>query len=186
VLYRLVEVTIKLNQFDEAIEYYSEYVQAAPRDNSRYILKYKIYRARGSSVDEQISILKEYLKQLNSRSWLKANAGYSTKKENGATVHCFRPDLYVFVKESFVVFEPAIIDPDEYEDMMDDLEYEEDTLDDIEIDLALTIKSSKLTGISLELEAYGDDISVEMTFSDIGKTVVDVEELEDMLQKARN
>ena len=69
VLYRLVEVTIKLNQFDEAIEYYSEYVQAAPRDNSRYILKYKIYRARGSSVDEQISILKEYLKQEYNEKW---------------------------------------------------------------------------------------------------------------------
>ena len=69
VLYRLGEGTIKLNQFDEAIEYYSEYVQAAPRDNSRYILKYKIYRARGSSVDEQISILKEYLKQEYNEKW---------------------------------------------------------------------------------------------------------------------
>ncbi len=63
ILYRLVEVTIKLKQFDEAIEYYSEYVQAAPHDTSRYILKYKIYRGRGSSVDEQIEILKEYLDQ---------------------------------------------------------------------------------------------------------------------------
>ncbi len=63
VLYRLTEITIKLKQFDEAIEYYSEYVQAAPHDISRYILKYKIYRGRGSSVDEQIDILKEYLDQ---------------------------------------------------------------------------------------------------------------------------
>ena len=43
ILYRLVEVTIKLKQFDEAIEYYSEYVQAAPHDTSRFILKYKLY-----------------------------------------------------------------------------------------------------------------------------------------------
>ena len=63
ILYRLVEVTIKLKQFDEAIEYYSEYVQAAPHDTGRYILKYKIYRGRGSSVEEQIQILKEYLDQ---------------------------------------------------------------------------------------------------------------------------
>ena len=63
VLYRLVEVTIALKQFDEAIEYYSEYIQAAPHDNARYILKYKIYKGRGSSVDEQIDILKEYLDQ---------------------------------------------------------------------------------------------------------------------------
>ena len=63
VLYRLVEVTIALKQFDEAIGYYTEYVQAAPHDTNRYILKYKIYRGRGSSVNEQIDILKEYLDQ---------------------------------------------------------------------------------------------------------------------------
>ena len=63
ILYRLVEVTIQLKQFDEAIEFYAEYVQSAPNDNSRYILKYKIYRGRGSSLEEQIDILKEYLDQ---------------------------------------------------------------------------------------------------------------------------
>ena len=63
VLYRLVEVTIALRQFDESIGYYTEYVQAAPNDTNRYILKYKIYRGRGSSVNEQIDILKEYLDQ---------------------------------------------------------------------------------------------------------------------------
>ena len=69
ILYRLVEVTIHLKQFDEAIEYYSEYVQAAPNDNSRYILKYKIYKGRGSSLEEQIDILKEYLDQEYSEKW---------------------------------------------------------------------------------------------------------------------
>ena len=69
VLYRLVEVTIRLGQFDEAIEYYSEYVQAAPHDNNKYILKYKIYRGRGSSLDEQIAILKEYLDQEYDDKW---------------------------------------------------------------------------------------------------------------------
>ena len=57
VLYRLVEVTTALRQYDEAIEYYSEYVQAAPHDNNRYILKYKIYKGRGNSVEELITIL---------------------------------------------------------------------------------------------------------------------------------
>lgn len=69
ILYRLVEVTIRLKQFDEAIEYYSEYVQAAPHDNSKYILKYKIYKGRGSSLDEQIDILKEYLDQEYNEKW---------------------------------------------------------------------------------------------------------------------
>ena len=69
VLYRLVECCIKLRQFDQAIEYYSEYVQAAPHDNNKYILKYKIYRGRGSSLDEQIDILKSYLDQEYNEKW---------------------------------------------------------------------------------------------------------------------
>ncbi len=69
VLYRLIEVTTELQQYDEAIEYYTEYVQAAPHDNNRYILKYKIYKGRGSSVEELIAILEEYLGQEYTEKW---------------------------------------------------------------------------------------------------------------------
>ena len=60
ILYRLTEVAIKRKEFDEAVEYYGEFVNAAPKDTTRYILKYKIYRGRGSSLEEQIQILEEY------------------------------------------------------------------------------------------------------------------------------
>ena len=69
VLYRLVEVTTALQEYDEALEYYTEYVQAAPHDNNRYILKYKLYRGRGSSVEELIVILEEYLGQEYTERW---------------------------------------------------------------------------------------------------------------------
>lgn len=69
ILYRLVEVTTALQQYDEAIEYYSEYVQAAPHDNNRYILKYMIYRGRGNSIEELILILEEYLGQEYTERW---------------------------------------------------------------------------------------------------------------------
>ncbi len=69
VLYRLVEVTTALGQYDEALEYYSEYVQAAPHDNNRYILKYNIYKGRGSSDEELIEILEEYLGQEYTERW---------------------------------------------------------------------------------------------------------------------
>lgn len=69
VLYRLVEVTTALGQYDEALEYYSEYVQAAPHDNNRYILKYKIYKGRGSQIQELIAILEEYLGQEYTERW---------------------------------------------------------------------------------------------------------------------
>lgn len=69
VLYRLVEVTTALRQYDEALEYYTEYVQAAPHDNNRYILKYKLYRGRGSATEELIAILEEYLGQEYTERW---------------------------------------------------------------------------------------------------------------------
>lgn len=69
VLYRLVEITTALHQYDEAMEYYTEYVQAAPHDNNRYILKYQIYRGRGASVEELIEILEEYLGQEYTERW---------------------------------------------------------------------------------------------------------------------
>ncbi|MCC8065706.1 MAG: hypothetical protein LIO94_01195 [Clostridiales bacterium] len=69
VLYRLVEVTTALGQYDEALEYYSEYVQIAPHDNNRYILKYMIYKGRGSSAEDLISILEEYLGQEYTERW---------------------------------------------------------------------------------------------------------------------
>lgn len=69
ILYRLVEITTALHQYDEAMEYYTEYVQVAPHDNNRYILKYQIYRGRGASVEELIEILEEYLGQEYTERW---------------------------------------------------------------------------------------------------------------------
>lgn len=69
ILYRLTEVAIKMGEFDEAIEYYSEFVDNAPNDNSRYILKYKIYKGRGSSIQDQISILEDYKEREYTEKW---------------------------------------------------------------------------------------------------------------------
>ncbi|MCD7883433.1 MAG: toll/interleukin-1 receptor domain-containing protein [Lachnospiraceae bacterium] len=69
VLYRLVEVTTELGQYDEALKYYSEYVQIAPNDNNRFILKYRIYKGAGSSAKNLIPILEEYLEQEHAEKW---------------------------------------------------------------------------------------------------------------------
>lgn len=60
ILFRLTEISIKLRDFDDAADYYSEFVSAAPHDNSRYLLKYMIYKGRGASLEDQIEILEEY------------------------------------------------------------------------------------------------------------------------------
>ena len=60
VVYRLAEVATRMHDFEEAIELYKEFVRIAPRDLNKYILKYQIYRERGSAITDQIDILEEY------------------------------------------------------------------------------------------------------------------------------
>ena len=69
VLYRMTEIATKMHQFEEAIALYKEFVKAAPHDQSRYILKYQIYRERKSSVEDQIRILKDYKTHEYQEKW---------------------------------------------------------------------------------------------------------------------
>lgn len=69
VLYRLVELSIKMGEFDEALNYYKKFVEISPNDNSRYILKYKIYRARRSPIEDQIAVLQEYKSREYTERW---------------------------------------------------------------------------------------------------------------------
>lgn len=69
IVYRMVEVAVKLKNFDEAIELYKEFIKIAPHDLSRYVLKYQIYQGRGSSVEDQIAILEEYKSREYQEQW---------------------------------------------------------------------------------------------------------------------
>lgn len=69
VLYRLVELSIKMGEFDEALNYYKKFVEISPNDNSRYILKYKIYRARRSPIEDQIAVLQDYKSREYTERW---------------------------------------------------------------------------------------------------------------------
>ena len=60
IIYRLAEVAIKMKDFTGAQEYYDEFVDIAPHDNQKYILKYHIKKAQGASYKELVSILEEY------------------------------------------------------------------------------------------------------------------------------
>ena len=69
VVYRMTEVATKMHDFEEAIDLYKEFVKIAPHDLGRYILKYQIYRERGSSVTDQITILEEYKSHEYDERW---------------------------------------------------------------------------------------------------------------------
>ena len=68
-LYKMTEIATRTHNFEEAIKLYREFVKAAPHDQSRYILKYQIYRERGSSLDDQIKTLREYKTHEYQEKW---------------------------------------------------------------------------------------------------------------------
>ncbi len=59
IVYSLCELSIKIEDYVMAIEYYKEFVQIAPRDTGRYILQYKLYQAQDVSLEERIAVLEE-------------------------------------------------------------------------------------------------------------------------------
>lgn len=69
IIFRLAQVCMKAGEYETAMDYYQEFVEIAPNDNMRYILKYKIFRAKGASVAELISILEEYKEKESSERW---------------------------------------------------------------------------------------------------------------------
>ena len=69
ILYRLIEVSLKMGQISEATEFFDEYREVAGNDNSQYILKYKIAREKNASLNEQIRILEEYKEKEFTERW---------------------------------------------------------------------------------------------------------------------
>ena len=69
ILYRLVEISLRMKDIDEAEEFFEEYKQVASNDSTQYILQYKIARAKNSSLNEQIRILEEYKEQEFTEKW---------------------------------------------------------------------------------------------------------------------
>ena len=69
VLYRLSELCIRLGDFDAALDYFTEFTEVSPTDNSKYILKYKLYRARKSPIQDQIAILEAYKEAEFTERW---------------------------------------------------------------------------------------------------------------------
>ena len=170
VLYRLVECTVALRQFDEAIEYYSEYVQAAPRDNNKYILKYKIYRGRGSSLDEQIDILKEYLAQeKDSERWSYELA--KLYREAGRTQECINTcdDLVLWYQSGRYVIKAlelkkkiAPLTPRQQE--IYDSRFDEETDDDADEEAeASYLQQARAEKASLQQEAIKSELAQDIS-----------------------
>lgn len=69
IVYSLCELSIKLGEYVQAIEYYKEFVQIAPKDSGRYILQYKLYEAQDVSLEERIEVLEELKRHDYREKW---------------------------------------------------------------------------------------------------------------------
>ena len=69
IIYHLGEIAIKMNEFDEAQEYYDEFVRIAPHDNLRFVMQYDIKKGQGASNEELIKVLEEYKEQEYVDEW---------------------------------------------------------------------------------------------------------------------
>ncbi len=69
IVYSLCELSIKMGEFVQAIEYYKEFAQIAPKDTGRYILQYKLYEAQDVSLEERIAVLEEFKKRDYRERW---------------------------------------------------------------------------------------------------------------------
>lgn len=70
ILYRQVELALKMGLYDDALKYYNEYLETASNDTSKYILKYKIYKAQKAPLENQIAILEEYKEREYTERWV--------------------------------------------------------------------------------------------------------------------
>ncbi|MCI8327112.1 MAG: hypothetical protein HFI37_04975 [Lachnospiraceae bacterium] len=66
---RLVELELRMGNYEEAMERYEEFVEIAPNDNLKFVLKYRIYKAKGADIKEQIQILEDMKEQEYIEEW---------------------------------------------------------------------------------------------------------------------
>lgn len=69
IVYSLCELSIKTGEFVQAVEYYKEFVQVAPKDTGRYVLQYKLFEAQEVSLEERIAVLEELKTKDYSEKW---------------------------------------------------------------------------------------------------------------------
>lgn len=174
---------------EELDDFFDDYEEARKEGRSLKDIIEDIDEDAGDHVnfDELEKGLKKYNKKFNDKRWLKENAGYSVKREDGTTVHSFDLDIYKFLKASLPFFEKAFLDEDDYEECMDDLQDSKSEMDDCDILLEMGIKGGKLVQMTAQLEDEdGTQVQLDISFSRIGTTRIDTDALEDLLDRSES
>ena len=104
IISKLCALALKTGKLNEAIDYYDDFMQIAPKDPNQYILKYQILRAQGSPVEQQIEALEEYKKSEYIEEWAYELA--KLYQEAGMTAECLEEcdDLILWFSEGKYVY----------------------------------------------------------------------------------
>ena len=105
IVYRLGTLALKINDIDEAMDCYEEFVKLAPKDSNQYILKYKILRAQNAPLSEQIAALEDFKKAEYVEKWAYELA--KLYQEAGMTAKCLEEcdDLILWFSEGKYVYQ---------------------------------------------------------------------------------
>lgn len=136
------------------------------------------------------SCLSDYFENLNSKRWLKDNAGFSTKREDGVTLYCFKPDVHRFLKASLPVFKKAFADKELYEEATEAIADLKEVSKETDIEITLGVEDEQLVSLEFDISSSEDGLTegvrilVSLDFEKIGSTKVDTELLAYLLSQA--
>ncbi|HJA19982.1 MAG TPA: hypothetical protein H9959_08820 [Candidatus Mediterraneibacter ornithocaccae] len=104
IISKLCTLALKTGNIDEAIDYYDDFMQIAPKDPNQYILRYQILRAKGEPIEQQIEALEEYKKSEYIEEWAYELA--KLYQEAGMTAECLEEcdDLILWFSEGQYVY----------------------------------------------------------------------------------
>ncbi|MDO4617201.1 MAG: hypothetical protein Q4B03_07065 [Lachnospiraceae bacterium] len=68
-LFRLTEISLKLKEMEDAEKFYKQYLEVAPNDNARHLLKYKLLKAKDAPIEERIRVLETYKEYEYTERW---------------------------------------------------------------------------------------------------------------------
>ena len=203
-LYKMTEIATKMHQFQEAISLYREFVKVAPHDQSRYILKYQIYRERGSAIEDQIRILKDYKAHEYQEKWayelasLYAQAGMTDEcvRECDELILWFSEGEYVrkamelkmqYVpltaaqQEKYEHSDKPMVSEDDFEGTEVDFNADKFSTMNLQAELAANLDEILQPGEEIEVPDLDLDANKEKTIEETDVEEVDLPELEDDL-----
>ena len=125
-----------------------------------------------------------YFRKLNSNSWLKENAGYSTAKEDGIRYYNFDMDLYDFSQTTLACFEEAFESGEDYKEIMQRLSNAQTMHPGFDVELHFGVQRNRLEEINMRLGSDNLLIDCTLEFEGFGNTEIPMFILEDLLMKA--